>query len=79
MLNNTPNLVQAVYMVSKHGLSISDIAESYQISKQALYRAVRAHNTSHTQQLSKLQKQKERLLQQLACLESDIEQLKKGC
>lgn len=46
LLNNTPRLVQAVYMVSQHGLSISDIAETYQISKLALYRAVRAHNTS---------------------------------
>ncbi|MBQ4876646.1 helix-turn-helix domain-containing protein [Pseudoalteromonas luteoviolacea] len=79
MLNNTPRLVQAVYMVSQHGLSISDIAETYQISKQALYRAVRAHNTSHAQQLNKLHKQREKLLQQLACLEANIEQLKKGC
>ncbi|KZN62351.1 hypothetical protein N473_19795 [Pseudoalteromonas luteoviolacea CPMOR-1] len=79
MLNNTPKLVQAVYMVSKYGLSISDIAETYQISKQALYRAVRAHNTSQTQQLNKLYKQKEKLLQQLNALEADIEQLNKGC
>ncbi|AOT09565.1 hypothetical protein [Pseudoalteromonas luteoviolacea] len=78
MINNTPKLVHAVSMVSNHGLSISDIAETYQISKQALYRAVRTHNTCHTQQLNKLYKQKQKLLQQLNAIEADIKQLNKG-
>ncbi|MCG7547055.1 hypothetical protein [Pseudoalteromonas sp. Of7M-16] len=68
-------LRHAVDLVHKHGFSISDTATSCQISKQALYRAVRAHNTPPNTQLDKLIKKKEKLQQQLRALEIEINQL----
>ncbi|WP_404343608.1 hypothetical protein [Pseudoalteromonas mariniglutinosa] len=72
MLNNEPQLAQALLEVSVHKLTISEASKKYTIAKRKIYNALRQQQTQLTKQKAYLIATQKRLQQNLRHVEMEL-------